>query len=165
MIPRVSSRLLAAALIFLPAQLHAEKPEAAEAAYPTVRLLTLADARRIVDAAEARAARDNWDVAIVIVDAGGHLMYLRRIDGTQTGSIDIAIRKAVAAVEFKRSTKDLQDLIAEDSLTYVLSLPNVTAVEGGLPIVHDGHVIGAIGISGVTAAQDGVIAAAGIAGL
>jgi len=86
----------------------------------------------------------------------------RCTDGTQIGSLDIAIRKAVAAVHFKRPTKDLQDLIAKDNLTFVLSLPNVTAVEGGLPILHDGQVIGAIGISGVTAAQNGIIAAAGI---
>ena len=159
----IATHLLAAALVFLPAQLQAEKPESTQATHPTVRLLTLADAQRIADAAQTRATQDNWDVAIIIVDAGGHLMYLRRIDGTQIGSLDIAIRKAVAAVHFKRPTKDLQDLIAKDNLTFVLSLPNVTAVEGGLPILHDGQVIGAIGISGVTAAQDGIIAAAGVA--
>jgi uncharacterized protein GlcG (DUF336 family) len=132
------------------------------ASFKTVRLLTLDDAQRISDAAMARAAKDKWDVAIVIVDAGGHLVSLRRMDGTQLGSIDIATRKAISAVEFKRPTKALQDLIAEDGLTFVLSLPNVTAVEGGLPILHNGHVIGAIGISGATAAQDGIIAAAGL---
>lgn len=134
-----------------------------KASFQTVRLLTLEDAQRISDAAMARAAKDKWDVAIVIVDAGGHLISLRRMDGTQLGSIDIATRKAVSAVEFKRPTKDLQDLIAKDGLTFVLSLPNVTAVEGGLPILHNGQVIGAIGISGATAAQDGIIAAAGLA--
>jgi len=167
MIHHVATRLLTAACVavfgILPAQLHAEKSTGANDAHLTIRLLTLGDARRIVDAAEARAAQDGWNVVIVIVDAGGHLTYLRRMDDAQLGSIDIAIRKAVAAVQFKRSTKELQDLIAEDNLTYVLSLPNVTAVEGGLPILNDGQVIGAIGISGVTAAQDGIIAAAGVA--
>jgi glc operon protein GlcG len=149
----------AALLVPMPARLSAETEITP---FKTIRLLTLDEAQLISDAAVARAAKDKWDVAIVIVDAGGHLVSLRRMDGTQVGSIDIAIRKAVSAVEFKRPTKDLQDLIAKDGLTFVLSLPNVTAVEGGLPILHNGHVIGAIGISGATASQDGIIAAAGL---
>jgi len=128
-----------------------------------VRQLTLADAQRIADAAQHHAAENGWNVVITIVDGGGHLLVLRRMDGTQTGSLDIAIRKAESAFHFKRPTKDLQDLIARDGLTYVMTLPNVTAVEGGLPVIHNGEVIGAIGISGVTAEQDGIIAAAGVA--
>jgi len=128
----------------------------------TIRLLTLEDARRIADAAQARAVQDNWTVAIAIVDAGGHLVVFGRMDGTQIGSSEIAIRKAESALFFKRPTKALEDLIAKDGLAHVMTLRNVTAVEGGLPIMHDGQVIGAIGISGVTAAQDGIIAAAGL---
>ena len=128
-----------------------------------IRQLTLADAQRIADAAQHHAAENGWNVVISIVDGGGHLLVLRRMDGTQTGSIDIAIRKAESAFHFKRPTKDLQDLIARDGLTFVMTLPNVTAVEGGLPVIHDGEVIGAIGISGVTAEQDGIIAAAAVA--
>ncbi len=129
----------------------------------TIRLLTLADAQRIADAAQARAVQDNWNVVIVVADAGGHLLSLRRMDGTQTGSIEVAIRKAESSVLFKRPTKALQDLIAVENFTAVLSLKNVTAVEGGVPILHDGQVIGSVGVSGVTAAQDGIIAAAGVA--
>jgi len=162
---KMTSRYLAAAcavmMSILPGHLPAEN---AGENIQTIRLLGLEDARQVADAAQTRAAQDGWNVVITVVDAGGHLIYLRRMDGTQLGSIDIAIRKAEAAVHFKRPTKALQDLIAEDNLTFVLSLPNVTAVEGGVPIHHDGKVIGAIGISGVTAAQDGIIAAAGVEG-
>ena len=159
--PYLTTIIAACAVLLgpMPARLSAEDEKSS---FPTLHLLTLYDAQRISNAAMVRAAKDKWDVAIVIVDAGGHLVSLRRMDGTQLGSIDIAIRKAVSAVEFKRPTKDLQDLIAKDGLTFVLSLPNVTAVEGGLPILHNGHVIGAIGISGATAAQDGIIAAASL---
>jgi uncharacterized protein GlcG (DUF336 family) len=166
MTTKTNNRILTTAIITCVVLLGTISPrltaENEKAAFQTIRLLTLDDAQRISDAAMARAGKDKWDVAIVIVDAGGHLISLRRMDGTQVGSIDIAIRKAVAAVEFKRPTKALQDLIAKDGLTFVLSLPNVTAVEGGLPILHNGQVIGAIGISGATAAQDGIIAAAGL---
>jgi glc operon protein GlcG len=154
---------LAAALLALPAT-HAEPPKTAEA--PPVRMvrqLTLADATLMAEAARKHAAENGWNVVITVVDAGGHLLLLHRMDGTQTGSIEIAIRKAESSVHFKRPTKNLQDLIAQDGLTHVMTLPNLTAVEGGLPVTHNGEIIGAIGISGVTAAQDGLIAAAAIA--
>lgn len=153
---------MTAALLAAP-PIHAE-PENAGNATPVrmIRQLTLDDAQRIADAAQKRAAEDDWNVVIAVVDGGGHLLVLRRMDGTQTGSIDIAIRKAESAFHFKRSTKALQDLIAENGLAHVMTLRNLTAVEGGLPVFHDGQVVGAIGISGVTAAQDGVIAAAAL---
>lgn len=131
-------------------------------AIQSIRMLTLEDAQVLANAAQARAAQDDWTVAIAVVDAGGHLLVFRRMDGTQIGSSEIAIRKAESAFLFKRPTKDLEDLIARDGLAHVMTLRNVTAVEGGLPIIHGGQVIGAIGISGVTAAQDGIIAAAGV---
>jgi uncharacterized protein GlcG (DUF336 family) len=157
LIPALTAALLAISPIFAVAG-HAEGAQPVR----MVRQLTLADATRLADAAQKHAAGKGWNVVITVVDGGGHLLVLRRMDGTQTGSIDIAIRKAESAFHFKRSTKDLQDLIARDGLSHVMTLPNVTAVEGGLPVVHDGQVIGAIGISGVTAEQDGVIAAAGV---
>jgi glc operon protein GlcG len=140
---------------------HAAETDGA-AKVKSIRLLTLEDAQRIADAAQARAVQDNWNVVIVVADAGGHLIALRRMDGTQVGSIEVAIRKAESSVLFKRPTKALQDLIAVENFTAVLSLKNVTAVEGGVPILHDGQVIGSVGVSGVTAAQDGIIAAAGV---
>jgi len=154
---------VALVLLVLPST-HADTSETKDP--PPVRMvrqLTLADAQRIADAAQKHAAENGWNVVITVVDGGGHLLVLRRMDGTQTGSLDIAIRKAESAFHFKRSTKDLQDLIARDGLAHVMTLPNVTAVEGGLPVIHNGEVIGAIGISGVTSEQDGIIAAAAVA--
>jgi methylglyoxal reductase len=161
--PHLVLPFLTAALLAFP-PIHAETGAVRNA--PPVRMvrqLTLADAQRIAEAAQSHAAGNGWNVVITVVDGGGHLLVLRRMDGTQTGSIDIAIRKAESAFHFKRPTKDLQDLIARDGLTFVMTLPNVTAVEGGLPVIHNGEVIGAIGVSGVTAEQDGMIAAAAVA--
>jgi glc operon protein GlcG len=125
------------------------------------RILTLADAQRIADAAEKRARQDNWTVVIAILDGGGHLVSLRRIDGTQVGSVEVAIAKAKSAVYFKRPTKVFQDAVAQGN-HHILSLPNAMPIEGGIPIEHGGRVIGSIGVSGVTSAQDGIIAQAGL---
>ncbi|WP_154856089.1 GlcG/HbpS family heme-binding protein [Cyclobacterium xiamenense] len=126
----------------------------------SVRLLSLEDAQRISDAAEARARQDNWNVVIAILDAGGHLLALRRMDGTQIGSVDVALQKAGTAVKFKRPTKVFEDGVKAGNVHF-LSL-GIAAVEGGLPIRDGDHVIGSIGVSGVTSAQDGIIAAAGV---
>ena len=123
--------------------------------------LTLADAQRISDAAQARAQQDNWNVVIVILDDGGNIVSLRRMDGTQLGSVDVAIGKAKTAVYFKRSTKVFQDMI-NDGNSALIGMPNVVAVEGGLPIKRGDRIIGSIGISGVTSAQDGIIAEAAV---
>ena len=123
--------------------------------------ITLADAQKISDAAQARALQDNWNVVIAILDDGGNLVTLRRMDGTQLGSVEVAIAKAKTAIYFKRSTKVFQDMII-DGNTALLGLPNVVAVEGGLPIKRGEKIIGSIGISGVTSAQDGIIAEAAV---
>jgi glc operon protein GlcG len=128
------------------------------------KAISLADAERIMDAAIAKANAENWTVAVAIVDAGGHLILLKRIDNTQIGSIEVAIKKAQASVSFKRPTKAFQDGVAAGSVG-ILGLPGSLPFEGGVPIFHDGRVIGAIGVSGVTAAQDGVVAAAGLEAL
>lgn len=125
------------------------------------RVLTLEDAQRISDAAEDRARQDNWNVVITILDAGGHLVSLRRMDGTQIGSVDVSIQKATSALKFKRPTKVFEDAVKSGNL-HLISLPGIVAVEGGLPIREGEKVIGSIGISGVTSAQDGIIAAAGL---
>jgi uncharacterized protein GlcG (DUF336 family) len=127
------------------------------------KMLTLADAEKISNAAEARARQDNWNVVIAIMDAGGNLVLLRRMDGTQIGSIDVAQKKAETAVKFRRPSKVFEDLVKAGNV-HIMSL-GVAAVEGGVPLMHDGQVIGSIGISGVTSAQDGIIAAAGAAAL
>lgn len=126
--------------------------------------LNLEDVKRIVDAAEERALQDNWNVVIAILDGGGNLIYLRKMDGTQIGSVEVAQAKAKSAVYFKRPTKVFEDLVNAGN-TRILSLPNAVAIEGGIPIFRDGVCIGAIGISGVTSAQDAIIAEAGLKAL
>ena len=123
--------------------------------------LSLEEAKTILAAAEARANQDNWTVAIAIVDAGGHLLAFSRIDGTQIGSIEYAIQKAKTSVYFKRPTKAFQNGLEAGNLA-LLTLPNSSGHEGGVPIEHNGEVIGAIGVSGVTAQQDGIIGQAGV---
>jgi glc operon protein GlcG len=125
------------------------------------KVLGLNEATRIAEAAHKRAMQDNWNVAIAVIDAGGHLVFFRRMDGTQTGSIEVALQKAKTALFYKRPTKVFEDRVAAGGLN-VLNLPDMMPFEGGLPIIHNGQVIGAIGVSGVTAQQDGVIAQAGV---
>jgi glc operon protein GlcG len=117
-------------------------------------------AKQIVAAAETEAVKNKWNVVIAIVDDGGHLVYLQRMDNTQTGSIDVAIQKAKAAVSFKRPTKVYEDMVA-GGRTAILSLPGVIAIEGGLPLMVKDQFIGAIGVSGVKSVEDGQIAKAG----
>ncbi len=112
-------------------------------------------------ASKAEAAKNNWKVVIAIVDEGGHLVELSRIDDTQYGSIDIAIGKAQTSAALKRPTKAIEDAVA-GGRNAILGLKGVTPLQGGLPIVVDGKVIGAIGVSGVTSQQDEQIAKAGV---
>ncbi|AFL83486.1 uncharacterized protein, possibly involved in utilization of glycolate and propanediol [Belliella baltica DSM 15883] len=118
--------------------------------------LNLENATKIADAAQEKAISEKWNVVISILDQGGNLILLRRMDGTQIGSIEIAQLKAKTAFEFKRPTKVFEDMI-KGGAVHLTTMP-ITAVEGGLPIFKDGVCIGSIGISGVTSAQDGIIA-------
>ena len=125
------------------------------------KVLRLEEATTVVKAAQARASQDNWNVVIAVIDAGGHLICLQRMDGTQIGSVEVAQKKAKAALYFKRPTKAFEDAIGAGN-NGIMLLPNVIASEGGVPIMDDGQVIGAIGVSGVTSAQDGIIAQAAL---
>jgi glc operon protein GlcG len=128
------------------------------------KVLTLEAARKIAAAAEGEARKNNWNVVIAVVDDGGHLIYLQRIDGTQTGSIDVAIGKARTAAAFKRPTKVFDELAkTRPSITSIS--PNAVLLEGGIPVVAGGQVVGAVGVSGVTSQQDAQVAEAGIAAL
>ncbi len=122
--------------------------------------LNLEVAKAIAAAAEDHARDNNWNVIITILDDGGNMLYMQRMDGAQIGSIEIAHRKALSAINFKRPTKAFSDGVA--SRVQLVSLPGAMAFEGGVPITHDGEVLGSIGVSGVTAAQDGMIAKAGV---
>ncbi len=123
--------------------------------------LTLADARAIAAAAEAEAEKNNWSVTISIVDDGGNLLYLQRLDDAPVGSVAVSQEKARTAFLFKRTTKGIEDIVAGGRLV-MLTLPAATPIQGGLPLLNDGRVVGAIGVSGVQSAQDEQIAQAGV---
>jgi len=117
-------------------------------------ILTLEDAMRVAAAAESEARNNEWKVVIAVVDDGGHLLYLQRGHDTQFGSVETAIAKAQAAVAFQRPTKASEDAVLSGRLIH-LALPGVIPAEGGVPLLRDGFIIGALGISGVRSFQDG----------
>ena len=122
---------------------------------------------KVVAAATLKRARENqWTVVVAIVDTGGHLVYLEKLDQTQVGSVEIAIAKAKSSAIFKRPTKMFQERLARggDGLL-VLRLKDAIPVEGGLPIIVDGKLIGALGVSGGSSAEDEACAEAGAAAL
>jgi uncharacterized protein GlcG (DUF336 family) len=133
----------------------------ANAQLATKKALTLDAAKQIAAAAEAEARKNNWTMVISIVDDGGHLIFLERMDGTQIGSVEVSQEKAATAVRFKRPTKALEDTVASGRQA-ILKLPGATPIEGGLPIMAGNELIGAIGVSGGTSPQDGQVAAAGL---
>ncbi|MEW4490801.1 heme-binding protein [Thalassoglobus sp. JC818] len=125
--------------------------------------ISLTDAKAVMAAAEEYARSNNWPVAITIVDNAGFLVMFQRLENTQLGSVEIAIQKAKTAALFRRSTKAFEDRVAEGGVNLkLLRLPGGLPMEGGLPIIVDQKLIGAIGVSGVTSTQDGMIAQAGI---
>lgn len=132
----------------------------AQDAPPYGTAITLETARKVAAAAEAEARKNNWRMAIAVVDNHGTLVYYQMIDDTQYGSANISVEKAKTAALFRRATKAFEDNIA-GGRNAILGLPGVTPVEGGLPIVAGGKQIGAIGVSGMSSAQDGVVAKAG----
>lgn len=128
------------------------------------KVLTLDAAKKITVAAEAEARKNGWTMAIAVVDEAGHLMHFARIDGTQTGSIDVAIAKAKTAAAFKRPTKIFEEAAKTRPALVTLS-PTAVMIEGGVPIFVGQQLVGAVGVSGATSQQDGVVAEAGIAAL
>jgi len=121
------------------------------------------NARKVMAAAEAEAAKNNWAVVIVIIDSGGHIVMLHKRDNAQLASLEIAQGKAKTALKFKRPTKVLDDAISGGGAgVRFLALKDITPLEGGFPIVMDGKIVGAIGISGVLSSQDSQIARAAI---
>jgi uncharacterized protein GlcG (DUF336 family) len=131
----------------------------------TKPVLTLADVKKIAAAAEAEAVANNWNVVISIVDDGGHLLWLARMDGAAPISAHIAPAKATTAALGRRDSKIYEDMINNGRMSF-LSAPQLAGMlEGGVPIVVDGHVVGAVGVSGVKSAEDAQIAKAGIAAL
>ncbi|MCG3203128.1 MAG: hypothetical protein NFCOHLIN_03047 [Gammaproteobacteria bacterium] len=127
------------------------------------KILGLDDAKRVAAAAEGEARRNNWNVVIAIVDDGGHLMYLQR-EKVQLGSVEVAITKAKVALMFRRPTRIWEEMVADGRYGY-LAMPGMLPLEGGVPLMFEDEIVGAIGISGVKSSEDGQIAAAGAAAL
>jgi glc operon protein GlcG len=128
------------------------------------KVLTLEAAKKVAAAAEAEAKKNNWAQTIAIVDDGGHLVYLERIDETFTGTVRVAIEKAKSAMGFKRPTKEFSDALAAGRQA-VLGLHGAVPLEGGILLMAGGKAIGAIGVSGGLTAQDEQVAKAGAAAL
>ncbi len=128
------------------------------------KALTLAAAKKMAAAAEAEARKNNWNVVIAIVDEAGNLIFLERMDEVQLASVEVAQRKARSAALYRRPTKVFAERLAGGDQG-VLQLPGAMPMEGGVPVLVDGKVIGAIGVSGVQSQQDGQIATAGVAAL
>jgi len=126
-------------------------------------MLTLDDCKKISAAAEAEARKNNWNVCIAILDDGGHLLHLARMDGATPANARIAFEKGRTAAETRRSTANWQERVAKR--IELLRMPEVTPVQGGVPIVVDGTCVGAVGVSGVQSHEDEQIAAAGIKAL
>nr|WP_121323802.1 heme-binding protein [Paraburkholderia sp. RAU2J] len=123
---------------------------------------SLADARRVAHAAEEEATRHGWPMVIAVVDSGGHLVLQQRLDGAQLGSIQVARQKAVTAVLFRRPTRLFEDAIAQGGLHLrLLGMNNLVPLDGGIPLIRDGAVVGAIGVSGMRSDQDALVAQAG----
>lgn len=127
-------------------------------------VLTLEDVKKIAAGAEAEAVRNQWAVTIAIVDDGGHLLWLQRLDGAAPVSAWIGPQKAITAAIGRRESAVYEKMVNEGRMSF-LSVAPVTPLEGGVPIVVDGQYVGAVGVSGVKSAEDVQIAKAGIAAL
>jgi uncharacterized protein GlcG (DUF336 family) len=121
-------------------------------------------AKKVAAAAVAEAQKNKWTMAIAIVDPAGDLVYFERMNDTQVGSVDVSLSKARSAARFKRPTKAFQDALAAGGEGLrILALQGAVPVDGGVPLEIGGRIVGAIGVSGGTSAQDGQVAAAGLA--
>jgi uncharacterized protein GlcG (DUF336 family) len=124
--------------------------------------IALDQAKRAMAAAELEAAKNSWTVAITILDSGGNLVMFHKLDNTQLSAVTVSEGKARTALQFKRPSKDLDDAIARGGAgNRLLALKDITPLEGGIPIIVDGKIIGAIGVSGAVSAQDAQVAKAG----
>jgi glc operon protein GlcG len=129
---------------------------------PEKKSLTLEAARVALAASEAEAQRNNWRVVIAVVDDGGHAIVVARLDGAQWSSIETAVEKARAAVAWKRPTRLLEESINNGRTAFLSIAQGMAVLQGGVPIEIDGAIVGAVGVSGVKAADDEVIALAGV---
>lgn len=129
---------------------------------PAKKALTLEAAKLMAAAAEATAERNGWKVVIAVADDGGHALLVHRIDGTQSSSVPTAMGKARSAVAYKRPTRVLEEMINKGRFSFLSAGGDPVALQGGLPIEIDGQVVGGIGVSGVKASDDEIVAQAGL---
>ncbi|HEX5629769.1 MAG TPA: heme-binding protein [Usitatibacteraceae bacterium] len=129
---------------------------------PSKKSLTLEAAKLMAAAAEAEAARSGWKVVVAVVDDGGHALLVHRIDGTQSSSVPTAMGKARSAVAYKRPTRILEEMINKGRFSFLSAGGEPVALQGGLPIEIDGQLVGGIGVSGVKASDDEIVAQAGL---
>jgi glc operon protein GlcG len=164
---RLVSLAIGAVLVLGASTVSAQQPAAPPPPPPSYGTpITLEQAKKVMAGAEAEAKKNNWNVVIAVLDSGGNVVMLQRMDGAQFGSIEVAKDKAYSAVAFRRPTKAFDDALAQGGANLrILRLPGASPLEGGIPIVQDGKLIGAVGVSGVTSAQDAQIGRAGIENL
>jgi len=127
--------------------------------------ISLESAKRVVDAAEAFAKAHGFPVVIAVFDSTGHLAVLHRLDQSNLGAVELAQRKAETAVRFRRATKVFEDIVAGGGLRLLSVASDIITLEGGLPLLQNGLVIGSIGVSGLTSAEDAQVAQAGASAL
>ncbi len=162
---RLLSLVAGTALMLAATSVSAQQPAAAPPPPPPPYgpAITLEQAKKVMAGAEAEAKKNKWNVVISILDSGGNLVMVQRMDGAQFGSIEVAREKAYSAVAFRRPTKVFQDLVEQGGGNLrLLRLSGASVLEGGIPIVVDGKLIGAVGVSGMTSQQDAQIGRAGI---
>ena len=157
--------LIAAGLLLAGGPALAQTPPAAPspAAPYSSHIVTLAEAKTVVAAAEAEARKNGWTMVIVVLEPNGQPVLSEKMDGTQYGSNEVALKKAQTSANFRRPTSSFQEAVKAGTLNAIFT--GATAVEGGELILVDGKIIGAIGVSGGSAAQDGIVARAGAAAL
>jgi len=159
MLALVCAFALSAGSAFAPAL--AQQPSATPLP-PYGPVITLDQAKRAMAAAELEAAKNSLQVAITILDSGGNLVMFHRFDNTQLSAVTVSEGKARTALQFKRPSKDLDDAIAAGGAGWrLLALKDITPIEGGMPVLVDGKIIGAIGVSGALSSQDAQVAKAG----
>ena len=161
---RLGSLVVGATLVTALTSASAQQPAAPPPPPPNYGpAITLEQAKKVMAGAEAEANKNKWNVCIAVLDSGGNLVMMHRMDGAQFGSLEVAREKAYSAVAFRRPTKVFADLVEKGGGNLrLLRVPGASVLEGGIPIVHDGKIIGAVGVSGGTSQQDAQIAQAGI---
>jgi len=160
---RLLSLVVVTVLLFGSVPIGAQQPVAPPPPQiPYGAPINFEQAKKGIAKAGAEATKNKWSMVIAVLDSGGHLVMLHRLDGTQLGSIDAAKDKAYSAVLYRRPTKVFQDLVGQGGPNLrLLRLSGASPLEGGIPLMVDGKIIGAVGVSGATSEQDAQVAKAG----